>query len=55
MPSSVFRECLAYARANDINVVNPDMVSKVFDDFFKWNFEYVYDIWVDLLAKSYIG
>jgi hypothetical protein len=54
-PSSVFRECLAYARANDISTANPDVVSKVFDGFFKWNFEYVYDIWVDLLATPICG
>ena len=29
-PSSVFRECLAYARANNIALANPDLVSKVF-------------------------
>jgi hypothetical protein len=50
-PSSVFRECLAYARANDITLASPDLVSKVFDNFFKWNFEYLYDIWADLLAS----
>ena len=31
------------------------MISKVFDDFFKWNFEYVYDIWADLLATPICG
>ncbi len=54
-PSSVFRECLAYARANDISVVDPDVVSKVFNEFFKWNFEYLYDIWADLLASPISG
>jgi len=54
-PSSVFRECLAYARANDISAAGPDVVSKVFDDFFKWNFEYLYDIWSDLLAGPISG
>ena len=54
-PSSVFRECLAYARANDINTANPQVVSKVFDEFFKWNFEYLYDIWADLLANPISG
>jgi hypothetical protein len=54
-PSSVFRECLAYARANDIPIANPEVVSKVFDEFFKWNFEYVYDVWADLLASPISG
>jgi len=54
-PSSVLRECLAYARANDISVASPDLISKVFDSFFKWNFEYVYDIWADLLATPICG
>jgi hypothetical protein len=54
-PSSVFRECLAYARANDIALADPNLVSKVFDDFFKWNFEYLYDIWADLLAAPISG
>ena len=54
-PSSVFRECLAYARANDITIANPQVVSKVFDEFFKWNFEYVYDVWADLLASPISG
>jgi hypothetical protein len=49
-PSSVIRECLAFARASDVNIVNPELVSKVFDNYFKWNFDFVYDIWVDLLS-----
>jgi hypothetical protein len=28
---------------------------KVFDDFFKWNFKYVYEVWEDLLAKPLVG
>jgi hypothetical protein len=54
-PSSILRESLAYARANDISVANPDVVSKVFNDFFRWNFEYVYEIWTDLLASPISG
>ena len=54
-PSSVFRECLSYARGNGIGIASPDVVSKVFDDFFKWNFEYVYEIWADLLAAPICG
>ena len=54
-PSSVFRECLAYARANDINIAGPQVASKVFDEYFKWNFEYLYDIWSDLLASPISG
>ncbi len=46
---------MSYARANDISIASPDVVSKVFDDFFKWNFEYVYDIWADLLAIPISG
>jgi hypothetical protein len=49
-PSSVLRESLAYARANDISVASPNLISKVFDDYFEWNFKYVYEIWEDLLA-----
>ncbi len=30
-------------------------MSKVFDAFFKWNFEYVYDVWADLLASPISG
>jgi hypothetical protein len=54
-PSSVFRECLSYARGNGIDIASPEVVSKVFDDFFKWNFEYVYEIWADLLATPICG
>ena len=54
-PSSIFRECLAYARANDIKVANSEIVTKVFDDFFRWNFEYLYEIWTDLLASPISG
>jgi len=54
-PSSVLRVCLAYARANDINTANPQIVTKVFDEFFKWNFEYLYDIWADLLVNPISG
>lgn len=53
--SSILRECLAYSRANDITIANPEVLSKVFDDFFKWNFEYPYDIWADLLANPISG
>jgi len=49
-PTSVLRESLAYARAQNINAVNPELVTKVFNDYFKWNFEYVYEIWEDLLS-----
>jgi hypothetical protein len=49
-PTSVLRESLAYARAQNINAVNPELVAKVFNDYFKWNFEYLYEIWEDLLS-----
>jgi hypothetical protein len=51
-PSSVLRESLAYARAYDVNVVGPDLTTKVFGEFFEWNFKYVYEIWEDLLATK---
>jgi len=51
-PQSVLRQSLAYARANDINVVGPDLALKVFEDFFEWNFKYVYEVWEDLLATK---
>jgi hypothetical protein len=51
-PQSVLRESLAYARANDIHVAGPDLTLKVFEDFFEWNFKYVYEVWEDLLATK---
>lgn len=54
-PNSVLRECLAYARAKNVNVINVDLVTQVFEDYFKWNFEYVYEIWEDLLAQPLVG
>lgn len=41
---------MQYARAQNINAVDPEMVIKVFNDYFKWNFEYLYEIWEDLLS-----
>jgi hypothetical protein len=49
-PTSVLRSCLAHARAQNIDIINPDNVSQIFDTYFKWNFEYVYEVWEDLLA-----
>jgi len=54
-PSSVLRQCLALARAKNVEVVNSDFTRKVFDDYFKWNFEYVYELWDDLLNKPILG
>jgi hypothetical protein len=51
-PQSVLRQSLAYARANDILVAGPELTSKVFRDFFEWNFKYVYEVWEDLLATK---
>ena len=50
-PSSIIRESLSYARAQNIGTLNSEQVSKVFDEYFKWNFNYVYEVWEDLLAK----
>lgn len=51
-PTSVIRKSLAYARSQNISVVNSHMISKVFEEYFKWNFEYVYEIWEDLLKTG---
>jgi len=54
-PMSVLRESLSFARTQEKEIVNPQLVLKVFDAFFKWNFEYVYDLWDDLLNKPLVG
>lgn len=54
-PTSVIRKSLAYARAQNISVVDHNLVSEVFEDYFKWNFNYVYEIWEDLLAHPLVG
>ncbi len=36
-------------------MATPEFTMKVFDDFFKWNFKYVYEVWEDLLAKPLVG
>jgi hypothetical protein len=53
-PTSVLRNCLAHARAQNVDAVNPSNVSQIFDTYFKWNFDYVYEVWGDLLAKPLI-
>jgi len=50
-PTSIIREALAYARANDINVVKPSLIKNILEDYFKWNLDYVYGIWEDLIKK----
>lgn len=54
-PASVLRESLAYARAQNIGAIDINLVSKIFEEYFKWNFEYVYEIWEDLLAQPLVG
>jgi hypothetical protein len=54
-PTSIIRESLSLARARNIHLVTTDVVSRVFDDYFKWNFEYVYEIWEDLLTQPLVG
>ena len=54
-PTSVLRECLVYARAKNVNVISVDLVTKVFEEYFKWNFEYVYEIWEDKLTQPLVG
>jgi hypothetical protein len=54
-PTSVIRHSLSYARAHNISVLDSNTISKVFDDYFKWNFNYVYEVWEDLLASPLIG
>jgi hypothetical protein len=54
-PTSIIRESLSFARAQNIDSVTNDVVTKVFENYFKWNFEYVYEIWEDLLSQPLIG
>jgi len=54
-PTSVLRNSLSFARAQNVDIVTPEFTKKVFDDFFKWNFGYIYEIWEDLLAKPLVG
>jgi hypothetical protein len=54
-PTSVLRNSLSFARAQNVDIVTPEFTKKVFDDFFKWNFEYIYEVWEDLLAKPLVG
>ena len=53
-PTSVLRQCLAYARAKNVEVVTVDLVNQVFEDYFMWNFEYVTGIWEDLLTRPLV-
>ncbi len=54
-PASILRESLAYARAQNIDSVDDNLVSKIFEDYFKWNFEYVNEVWEDLIAQPLFG
>lgn len=51
-PLSVLRKSLAYARAQNIDTVKVSDVSRVFENYFKWNSEYVDEIWEDLLKPG---
>lgn len=51
-PLSVLRKSLAYARAQNIGTVKVPDVSRIFEDYFKWNLDYVYEIWEDLLKPG---
>ena len=53
-PLSVLRQCLAYARAKNVEVITLDLVNQVFEDYFMWNFEYVNGIWEDLLTRPLV-
>jgi len=46
-PSQILRQALSFSRAHKNNVVELKDVDQVFEDYFRWNFEYVYDIWED--------
>jgi hypothetical protein len=54
-PMSVLRESLSFARARDKETVSSQLAIQVFNDFFKWNFKYVYEVWDDLLNKPLVG
>jgi len=54
-PCSIIREALSYARANDINVISLTLIKDVLEEFFRWNFQYVYEIWEDLIKKPGIS
>jgi len=51
-PLSVLRKSLAYARAQNIDTVKVSDVSRIFENYFKWNLDYVYEIWEDLLKPG---
>lgn len=51
-PSSVIRKSLAYARAQNIDTISVSDVIRIFEDYFKWNLDYVYEIWEDLLKPG---
>ena len=50
-PTSILREALAYARAHNINIIDFYVIDKIFDDYFEWNLNHVYDVWEDLIKK----
>jgi hypothetical protein len=53
-PLSVLRQCLAYARAKNVEIITAEWVNQVFDEYFVWNFEYVNEIWEDLLTRPLV-
>ena len=51
-PASIIREGLAFARAQNIERIDQEIVSKIYREYFEWNIKWVYEIWVDLLSPE---
>jgi len=51
-PTSIIRKSLAYARAQNLKKVNQEVIQKVFNEYFKWNLDWVYEVWEDLLSPE---
>ncbi|MEM3433568.1 MAG: hypothetical protein QXI12_02435 [Candidatus Methanomethyliaceae archaeon] len=53
-PASVVRMALAHARAKGASVVDEASALRAFDEYFRWNFEYVMEFFEDLLRSPTI-
>jgi hypothetical protein len=51
-PTSILRKALAYGRIYNKSRIKPEDVSRVFKEYFEWNFKYLNEIWMDLLKPG---
>jgi len=54
-PSQIVRQALSSSRAQNKNILKYQDANQVYEDYFRSNFEYVYDFWEDLFKKKSVS